>query len=63
MSQTFTDWRSARAFAIQRARSLHLDMAIRAVKEYGRKAYNVTIACRNDSDYARAEIVTPRDLI
>ena len=33
----------------------------RAAATLGRKGFNVSIACRNDSDYARAEIVTPTD--
>ncbi len=35
------------------------NMAIRATKEYGKLGYNVSSACINDSDYARAEIVPP----
>ena len=59
MSTRFTDYHAAYEQARQGADRLQLDHVIRAVKEYGKAGYNVSIACRNDSDYARYEIVRP----
>ena len=61
MSARYLDWHEAHAAAVDDANRLRLDIAIRAVKEYGKFGYNVSIASRNDSDYARAEIVHPGD--
>ena len=61
--ERFIEWVDARQNAVLKAKRLNMDMAIRRVKEYGKDGFNVTIASRNDSDYARAEIVTPSDPI
>ncbi len=55
----FTDYKEAAEYARKRANELKIDQAIRAVKEYGKMGYNVACASRNDSDYARAEIIMP----
>lgn len=55
----FCDWRLALTEAETWADRLGLDMTIRKVREYGRVKYAVGLASRNDSDYARAEIVRP----
>ena len=60
MSWRFADYHEAYNAAVDKARSCGLDVAIRFVKEYGKAGYNVSFASRNDSDYARAEIVTPK---
>src|SRR5712692_43216 len=52
-------YEEARAEAQKRANSSGLDVAIRRVKEFGKDGFNVSFASKNDSDYARAEIVTP----
>lgn len=51
------DYEQAVRYAREQARATGLDVAIRKCREYGRTVYNVAFACRNDSDYARAEIV------
>lgn len=61
MSQRYTEWRDAQRAAAEMATRLNLDVAIRFVKEYGNGGYNVSLACRNDSDYTRAQIVHPGD--
>jgi len=61
MSERYSTWKEAHDAAVRKARLLGCDVAIRGVKEYGRLGYNINIASRNDSDYAKAEIVTPRD--
>jgi len=61
MSQRYRTWEEAHAKAVDLARLHNLDVAIRCVKEYGQDGYNVTFAAKNDSDYARAEIVRPGD--
>ena len=55
----FDTWKEAHEFAQNRANFTGLDVAIRRVKEFGKVGYNVSFASRNDSDYARAEIVKP----
>jgi hypothetical protein len=55
----YLDWKEARQAAQSQANKYGLDVAIRGVREYGKLGYNVSFASRNDSDYARAEIVTP----
>ena len=60
MSKRFTDYHEAYNAAVDMARSCHHDVALRFVKEYGKAGYNLSFASRNDSDYARAEIVTPK---
>ncbi len=57
----FTDWKDAHTEAVKLARLCRSDVAIRKVKEYGKLGFNVSLACRNDSDYALAEIVRPSD--
>lgn len=59
----FKNWHDAHQFAIQQARKLGVDHAVRAVTWYGESKFAVSIACRNDSDYARAEIVKPTDAL
>ena len=59
MSERFTNYHEAYEYARQKATRLNLDVVIRGVKEYGRMGYNVSGACKNDSDYARYEIVKP----
>lgn len=59
----FSTWVDAREYALKRAKEYKLDLAIRRVKEFGRTGYNVTFACKMDSDYTRAEIVRPTDKI
>jgi hypothetical protein len=53
----FTDWKAARTYAVALSQKHHMDVAIRAVKEFGKLGYNVGFADRNGSDYASAEIV------
>ena len=55
----FIDYCEAAKAARAQANASSLDVAIRAVKERGKLGFNVEYASRNDSDYARAEIVTP----
>lgn len=57
----FSDWKDAHDEATKLANHVKLDVAIRKVKEYGKVGYNVTLASRNDSDYALAEIVKPSE--
>ena len=59
----FIDYHEAHAHAAKRATDTGLPVAIRACKEYGKPGFNVSFASRNDSDYARAEIVRPGDPI
>jgi len=59
----FTEWLEAREHAIAKAQQSGLDVAIRRVKEFGKVGYSVSFASKNDSDYARAEIVKPHDQI
>ena len=61
MADDFTDYQDAYDEAQQRAVRLGIDQAIRKVKWYGKVRFCVASASRNDSDYARAEIVTPTD--
>ena len=61
VSARFADWREAHAAAVDKANRCGLDVAIRRVREYGQDGFNISLACRNDSDYARAEIVGPGD--
>jgi ATPase family associated with various cellular activities (AAA) len=58
-SQRFTDWKAAHTYAQNLANTTGQDVAIRAANEFGKKGFNVSIASKNDSDYARAEIVKP----
>jgi hypothetical protein len=37
----------------------NMDVAIRRTKEYGKTGFNVSYAAKQDSDYARAEIIKP----
>lgn len=55
----FIEWQDAHKHAQAIANSCQLDVAIRKVKEYGKTGFNVSFACKNDSDYALAEIVKP----
>lgn len=55
----FATWEKAHTEAQQRANTTGLDVAIRKVREFGCVGFNVAFASRNDSDYARAEIVKP----
>jgi hypothetical protein len=57
----YREWADCHRDALAYARSMNLDVALRAVKEYGRKGFVFHLASRNDSDYARAEIVRPTD--
>jgi hypothetical protein len=57
----FEDWKDAHKYAQWLANDTRLDVAIRAVKEFGRMGYNTSYASRNDSDYAKAEIVSPNN--
>ena len=57
----FTDWKEAHAAAVEYANFAKMDVALRAVKEFGKRGFSISIASRNDSDYARAEIVRPGD--
>ena len=61
----FAEWKDARSYAEKTANDTCNDMAIRVVKEFGVKGFNVSFASKNDSDYARAEIVIPiwRDML
>ena len=59
MSERYDQWVLARQAAIEKANRLGLDVAIRYVKEFGRRGYNVAVASKMDSDYVRAEIVRP----
>jgi hypothetical protein len=60
MSRRYTDYQEAYNAAVELATSCNIDVAIRAVREYGKPGFNVAFASKNDSDYARAEIVTPK---
>ncbi len=55
----FSTWEEAHIAALQYAVDTKHDVALRKVKEYGRTGFNISLACTNDSDYARAEIVRP----
>lgn len=57
----FSDYDEARRNAGGVAKRSNMDVAIRATKEYGKLGFNVGYASKNDSDYARAEIVKPTD--
>ena len=57
---SYRDYDDAVIEAATRATRDGLDVAIRKCKEYGRIVFNVSYASRNDSDYARAEIITPQ---
>lgn len=57
----FTDWKEAHTEAVKLANLCQHDVAIRSVKEYGKRGFNVSLASRNDSDYAMAEMVRPGD--
>jgi len=59
MSRRFTDWKEAHRAAIDLADQVGLDVAIRRQREYGKDGFNLSLACKMDSDYARAEIVRP----
>jgi hypothetical protein len=59
MDNFYTTWQAAHAAAADKATRLNLDVALRAVKWYGKRGFTVTLASRNDSDYARAEIIRP----
>lgn len=59
MATRHATWKEAHIEAATLANRHKLDVAIRAVKEYGKLGYNVSFASVNDSDYARAEIVRP----
>ena len=55
----FNEWSDAHRVAIDLANQFNHDVAIRKVRWYGKTQYVVSLASRNDSDYAAAEIVTP----
>lgn len=57
----FKDYNAARLEAQNRADRTGLDVAIRKGSKYD-PGFNVSYASRNDSDYARAEIVRPGEL-
>lgn len=59
MSTRYANYEDAYDAAVTRARTANIDVAIRRTSEYGKWGYNVSYASRNDSDYVRAEIVTP----
>ncbi|KKN83831.1 hypothetical protein LCGC14_0294840 [marine sediment metagenome] len=61
--QRYKTRHEAREAALAKAHKLGLDVAIRRTKEYGKEGYNVSLACTNDSDYIKAEIVRPTDMI
>lgn len=58
--ERFSNYNEAYQHAKEQAKRLQMDMAICAKKEYGKKGFNVHIASKHDSDYARFEIVTPK---
>lgn len=55
----YGQWKDAHEAAQRWADESGLDVAIRRVREFGRDGFNVSFASRNDSDYAKAEIVRP----
>ncbi len=55
----FNRYEDARAYAVWNSKDSGFDVAIRHVKEWGRDGFNVSYAAKNDSDYAKAEIVRP----
>jgi len=59
MTSSYHDYGQAYEAARRRANNTGLDVVIRSVLEYGRRVYNVSFACRADSDYIRYEIVKP----
>lgn len=61
MSIRLTNYKDAHQAAVELARLTRCDVAIRWVKEFGKDGFNVSLASKNDSDYARAEIVKPMD--
>ena len=54
----FYNYRVAFNHAKIKARESGLDVAIRKVNEFGKIKFAVSFACKMDSDYAKAEIVT-----
>ncbi len=54
-----SEYHQAREFAQQQADNTKLDMVIRKVREFGIPGFNVSFACKNDSDYSLGEIVSP----
>jgi hypothetical protein len=60
-TKRFTDWKDAHTAAVEYARDTQHDVALRRVREFGKTGFNISLASRNDSDYALAEIVTPTD--
>jgi len=54
-----SEYSAAAAYAREQANFTKQNVAIRRVKEFGIAGYNVSFACKNDSDYALAEIVYP----
>ena len=56
-----SDYQMAADYARHLARALNQDIALRGVVWYGKHRITVSGASRNDSDYARSEIVRPTD--
>jgi hypothetical protein len=52
-------YHTARRYAGELAARLGCDVAIRKGREYGHPVIYVGLACAQDSDYAKAEIVRP----
>lgn len=59
----FKTWKEAHTFAQERANETGLDNAIRKASRYDKLGFVVSLASRNDSDYALAEIVTPETVL
>ncbi len=55
----YVDYLACARDAREYATRLGLDVALRAVREYGKAGYSYKLASVNDSDYARAEIIRP----
>jgi hypothetical protein len=58
-----SEYAEAAAEARRYARQLNHDVALRKCQEYTSWGYSLSLASRNDSDYARAEIIRPADPI
>ena len=57
----YQTWEDAHKAALRLAKECNLDTRIRKASKYDVPGFTVGFACKNDSDYAMAEIVRPSD--